>query len=180
MNYDVADTILGNLALSYPHEVPERILRDFCKSENEFEIGQTLQELILENWIQLASGSSYVMTENGRILFSKYGSFSVYEDAKWQQEKSRSQIDKLTVKKLKYDVMIAKWQSWLFVPTSVLGILGGLCGVLSLVIKVWPEPEPKKAIRIEEPLIEKVDTLQSVKKNKPLKLKAEQFIPKEK
>lgn len=87
------------------------------------------------------------------------GGFEGLFEQQQQEQIMKDEYEKIRLNKLKWDSKLSKWQAKTFWYVFVLGIVGGICGILSLTLQI----SDKKTNEInnnltKEPIINQIDT----------------------
>lgn len=84
----------------------------------------------------LLNKNFHKLTSQGRKVIELGGWIKFIEQAKIKESEETFKIQKET-EKLNYETKLAKWQVKTFWPLFLLALLGGICGIVSLILQLF-------------------------------------------
>jgi hypothetical protein len=101
--------------------------------ENEAIKKFLLEEEILSQW----NTDQYVITKKGQDIIQKFnGKIEEYLRDKDKIQEEYLKLEQARNVKLYYDLKHSKWQARTFWWVFIFGLIGGICGIISLVMQI--------------------------------------------
>lgn len=103
-----------------------------------------LEERILENW---GDAGKLIISKKGKDIWEKFASIEKYIKNNNEIIAEQKQIKQIEKQKLIHDSKISKWQAKTFWWLFFIGLIGGICGIISLVMQIQENTnKPKPTI----------------------------------
>jgi hypothetical protein len=135
--------IIEEIMTTLSNKDKEKLLQ-FCSDKfgmgNYSQYKQIITQLLDMNIITLASDSAfdrdyYKLTSLGRDVIN-IGGWEKYLEQEKITEKENVQDKQKENEKLTYDLRLAKWQVKTFWPLFIIALIGGICGIISLILQI--------------------------------------------
>lgn len=100
--------------------------------------GIEVKQFLLEHEIlrDLREGGKLILSSKGKEIWIKYGCIEKYIEEINALNIKEERLNALKNEKLIYDSKISKWQTKTFWWIFFFGLIGGICGIISLVIQI--------------------------------------------
>jgi|SRR5665647_13360 len=92
-----------------------------------------LEHEILKEW---GEAGKLILSSKGKGIWIKYGCIEKYIEEINALKKKEDRLNALKNEKLIYDSRISKWQAKTFWLIFFFGLIGGICGIISLAIQI--------------------------------------------
>lgn len=151
MNYD---TINKTIELFYgflPYgsnfsDATYGLLKD--NQEERYEIERfLLEEEILEDW---GDSGKLIISKKGKIIWKDFSTIEKFIEHTRTIDSRKEKLKQIEEQKLINDSKISKWQAKTFWWVFVFGLIGGICGIISLTMQI------KENINKQKPKTENV------------------------
>jgi len=156
------DFVLRHIVDRDPEVITISDLLHAAKDDDKYayaRISGIMQECSLANVLD----SNRVQANGNSRNIIKMGGYLEYLKQKTEKENETSELEKLNIKKLKYDIMLAKWQVKAFWPAFVIAVIGGFYTFYVIISLAIGESEEQRLQRIIENKIQEIQ-----QKNKTL------------
>jgi hypothetical protein len=147
MNYDITNKAIKIFYDCLPHgdnfsDATYGLFKDDNKEmyENRRFL---LEEGILEEY---GPAGKLTLSKKGKHIWEKFGSIERYFEESEIQNKKQEILKQIERQKLIDDAKLSKWQARTFWWVFLFGLIGGLCGIISLGIQIKEKiskPNPK-------------------------------------
>jgi hypothetical protein len=116
--------------------------------DNQAEMYETknflLEEGILEIW---GDAGKLIISKRGKDIWEKFASTEKYLEDNNKKNAEQERFRYLEKQKLIHDSKISKWQAKTFWWVFFIGLIGGICGIISLVMQIQEKTSnPKPTI----------------------------------
>jgi len=162
MDIKKADIIIKGLSDAFPnHAKIWHIVREYNIVHESTEIHGIIGCLEADDLIIKTEGSYYKITHQGRSVLEDFGSLELFFESRENEKATKVEIENVKFNKLKNDAKLSNWQVKTFWPVFIFGLIGGICGIISLGMQVTAKnsQQQNKSIVIPTPRL-KTDTLE--------------------
>jgi len=158
---EYCDTVFKSLYKIYPED--NHVETILCCHDSPFI--KDIQNLLIEEKIIecTATGlfNTYKLTMFGKELFEKGNSIKNHIERKEKEHKTELENEKIKNKNTLIEYKMSKWKYYTFWPIFIIGLLGGIYSIVSIVqnFKENPEIKIRRFIKEELKQMNKTDTL---------------------
>ncbi len=92
-----------------------------------------IKERILE---KLGDAGKYNISKKGKNIWTKFGSIEKYLENCAAESAENEKLKQIEKQKLIHDSKISKWQAQTFWWVFFIGLVGGICGIISLIMQL--------------------------------------------
>lgn len=138
INYNDVDRVIEWFYNALPHgsnfsDATYDIFKD------DFDSMRTVEQLLFNQHFLLAWGESgkVQLSDYGQEMWKRFGSYEKYRKQQKKEKDEKLRNEKIQSDKLLNDAKLSKWQAKTFWPLFVIALVGGICGILSLIFQLF-------------------------------------------